>query len=92
MSYVADWEENDENDDDIEDDIDNSNLSFRDSNICIKLNTNEAKNYRLKLSEKTLYKKFPKFKEAFPENTMQSILEEVFPFGFLKHLYILYNL
>ena len=88
MSYVADWEENDENDDDIEDDIDNSNLSFRDSNICIKLNTNEAKNYRLKLSEKTLYKKFPKFKEAFPENTMQSILEEVFPFGFLKHLYI----
>ena len=65
MSYVADWEENDEKDDDIEDDIDNSNLSFRDSNICIKLNTNEAKNYRLKLSEKTLYKSFLNLKKPF---------------------------
>ena len=85
MSY-NDEEWNDEEDDD---DIDNSSLSFRDSNICIKLNTNEAKNYRLKISEKNLYKKFPKFKETFPENTMQRVLEGVFPEGFSKHIYVM---
>ena len=68
--------------------IDNSNLIFYNKNICIRLNNNIEKNERLKKSEETLLKKFPKLKELPTDNRMQLILEGMFPEGFEKQMYI----
>lgn len=70
----------------IDEDIDNSDLSYVDKNICIKLNN--KKNTRISKSEKVLYDKFPKLKEIESENRMEKILTGVFPEGFAKHMYI----
>ena len=68
--------------------IDNSNLHFYNEDICIRLNNNIGKNERLKKSEETLLKKFPKLKELPAGNRMQLILEGMFPEGFEKQIYI----
>ncbi len=83
-----DEDDYDENDCDPEEEIDNSELSYSGNNICIRLNGNEEKNYRLKNSEIALVKRFPKLKELSPENRMQQILEGMFPEGFRKQMYI----
>lgn len=72
----------------LESEIDNSNLSFSGHNICIRLNSNEEKNQRLKKSWVILEKKYPKLKKLSSENRMQYILEGVFPEGFQKQMYI----
>ncbi len=85
-----DYDEDDYDEDDYDSDekIDNSELSYLGNNICIRLNGNEEKNYRLKNSEIALVKRFPKLKELSSENRMQHILEGMFPEGFRKHMYI----
>lgn len=77
-----------EEDDDLDDEIDNSDMSFIGRNICIRLNDNEEKNYRLKNSESALIKKFPKLKVLSSENRMQQILDGMFPEGFRKQMYV----
>lgn len=81
-------EEYDESDEYEEEEIDNSDMSFDNQNICILLNNNEEKNRRLKNSETALMKKFPKLKELPSENRMQQILEGMFPEGFQKQMYV----
>ena len=81
-------EEYDERDEYEEEEIDNSDMSFDNQNICILLNNNEEKNRRLKNSETALMKKFPKLKELPSENRMQQILEGMFPEGFQKQMYV----
>lgn len=93
-SYSGGDEDDDEYDEDDEeeydeyDEIDNSDMSFVGRNICIRLNDNEEKNYRLKNSEVALIKRFPKLKELSSGNRMQQILESMFPEGFQKQMYI----
>ena len=94
-NYVDDNDEYDEDDydeddydEDLEEEIDNSELSYSGNNICIRLNDNEEKNYRLKNSETALVKRFSKLKELSSENRMQQILEGMFPEGFQKQMYI----
>lgn len=66
--------------------INNSDLSYVDKNICIKLNNKKTK--RIKKSEKVLCDKFPKLKEIPSGNRMEKILTGLFPEGFSKHMYI----
>ena len=81
-------DEYDEEDIDSDDEIDNSDMSFFGRNICIRLNENEEKNFRLKNSEIALVKRFSKLKELSSENRMQQILEGMFPEGFQKQMYV----
>ena len=78
-SFFSNFNEDgyDEYDDEnnLESEIDNSNLSFSGHNICIRLNSNEEKNQRLKKSWVILEKKYPKLKKLSSENRMQYILE-----------------
>ncbi len=91
-SYDEDEDDYDEDEDDydeeLEDEIDNTELSYSGNNICILLNDNEERNYRLKNSEVVLIKRFPKLKELPSGNRMQQILEGMFPEGFQKQMYI----
>ena len=66
--------------------IDNSDLSYVDKNICIKLNNKSTS--KISKSEKVLCNKFPKLKEIPAEARMERILTGLFPEGFLKHMYI----
>lgn len=68
--------------------IDNKHISFGDESICIRLNESEERRNRLKNSEATLIKKYPKLKELSSENRMQQILEGMFPEGFEKQMYV----
>lgn len=90
---VDDYEDYDEDEanhieGDSDDKIDNSDMSFSGRNICIKLNDNEDRNYRLKNSEAALIKRFPKFKELPSDDRMQQILDGMFPEGFPKQMYV----
>lgn len=73
---------------DLDDKIDNSDMSFSGQNICIRLNNNEEKNKRLRDSYVILEKKYPKLKELSSENKIQYIIEGMFPEGFQKQMYI----
>ena len=66
--------------------IDNSDLSYVDKNICIKLNNKSTS--KISKSEKVLCNKFPKLKEIPAEARMERILTGLFPEGFAKHMYI----
>lgn len=68
--------------------IDNKHISFGDESICIRLNESEERRNRLKNSEATLIKKYPKLKEISSKNRMQQILEGMFPEGFQKQMYV----
>lgn len=75
--------------DDIEEEIDNSEMSFVGRNICIMLNDNEDdRRNRLKTSETTLVRKFPKLKELSSVGRLQQILDGLFPEGFQKQMYV----
>ena len=74
---------------DIEEEIDNSDISFQDRNICILLNdSDDNRRNRLKISEMALLKRFPKLKELSSSDRLQQILEGTFPEGFQKQMYV----
>lgn len=92
-----DYDENEDNDYDnyetdvydVEEEIDNSKLSFLGRNICIRLNDSEdSRKNRIKASEDVLSKRFPKLKEIPSGDRMQKILDGMFPEGFSKQMYI----
>jgi len=92
-NYVIDSNSNDsyynENEDvidNIDETIDNSELSYVGKNICIKLNNKNID--KIEKSEKILCKRFPKLKEIPSGNRMEQILFGLFPEGFSKHMYI----
>lgn len=86
-NYVEDNDDNEE--DDIEEVIDNSEMSYYGHNICILLNDSEDdRRNKLKTSEVTLVKRFPKLKELSSIDRMQQILEGLFPEGFQKRMYV----
>lgn len=82
------YNENDE-EDNYDDEIDNSDLQYTGKNICIRLNDNlsERRN-KLETSEEVLCKRFRKIKEIDSEERLQDILDNVFPEGFNKHMFI----
>ncbi len=81
------YTENAHDEDDMEKEIDNSKMSYY-GNICILLNDSDRRNNKLKISETTLVKRFPKLKELSQINRMQQILDGLFPEGFQKQMYI----
>lgn len=82
-------EDTEEDYDDMEDEIDNSEMSFVGRNICIMLNDNEDdRRNRLKTSETTLVRRFPKLKELSSVDRLQQILDGLFPEGFQKQMYV----
>ena len=80
--------DNAEYDEKLEEEIDNTELSYSGNNICIRLNDNEEKNFRLKNSESALIRRFPKLEKLSSEIRMQQILEGMFPEGFQRQMYI----
>lgn len=89
--YRESYTENnyDYDDDNDEEEIDNSELSYYGRNICLRINEDETeRRNRIQTSEKVLCKKYPKLKEIASENRMQYIMDGVFPEGFVKQMYI----
>ena len=69
--------------------IDNSEMCYYGNNICILLNDSENdRRNKLKTSEMTLVKRFPKLKELSSMDRMQQILDGLFPEGFQKQMYV----
>ena len=78
-----------ENNNEEDNKIDNSDMSFSGRNICILLNNNENdKRNRLKTSENALVRRFPKLKELSSVDRMEQILNGMFPEGFQKQMYV----
>lgn len=78
-----------ENNNEEDNKIDNSEMSFSGRNICILLNNNENdKRNRLKTSENALVRRFPKLKELSSVDRMEQILNGMFPEGFQKQMYV----
>lgn len=87
--YDEDEYDEDKGEYDLEEEIDNSQMSYSGCNICILLNDNKHdKRNKLKESEKHLLDKFSKLKGISSTNIMQNILDHMFPEGFRKHMYI----
>lgn len=79
------FDEEDEYEDD-EPEIDNRYLSYQRRPICIRLNI--SPHSRLSLSERHLCQRFPNFKKLQYENLLQRVVDEVFPDGLQKQVYI----
>lgn len=82
------YDEYNENNTYEENDIDNSELSYHGNNICITLNPKDERRNKLKTSEEVLCKKFPNIKNIVSDNKLQEIINNVFPEGFNKQMYI----
>lgn len=77
-------DEEDEYDDEPE--IDNRDISYQRRPICIRLNNSSYSH--LDRSEKYLCHRFPNFQKLQYENLLQRIVDEVFPDGLQKQVYI----
>lgn len=76
-------------DDDTEPEIDNTDLSYENKYVFIRLNNNTSDfRNRIRKSEEKLCKRFSGIREMQVENKLQTILENEFRDGFPKNIYI----
>ncbi len=81
--------DHDNNYDDNELQIDNTDLSYENQYVFIRLNNNESDfRNRIKKCEEKLCRKFSGIREMQVENKLQTILENEFRDGFPKNIYI----
>ena len=83
------YEEDEEDEYEDEPEIDNTDLSYENRYVSIRLNHNENEiRNRLKQSQERLCRKFINIREMQSENRLQTILDNEFRDGFSKNIYI----